>query len=227
MGAQGMAIWPVCTHSPSRRHTLGVLCRVPGSLGIPGPARVTRSGTHLLTECGVHGDSCYLNIEQRAWHAVNGLAVQCTAAWLMALRTIECTFALCRAECLLPPGPTVELARTLAGKWRSLDFSPVSFLGLHPLCGHVLALALRAMCGLSPNQAPPPLPAMEWGRWRQKENMAHLYLCPGTRAVSVHLSTGLIRGPKPEDSTLAAWGLFGLWPPGSGNHACFLSTLKV
>lgn len=151
-----MAIWPVCTHSPSRRHTLSVLCRVPGSLGIPGPARVTQSGTHLLTECEVHGDSCYLNTEQRAWHAVNGLAVQCTAAWLMALRTIECTFALCRAECLPPPGPTVELARTLAGKWRSLDFSPVSFLGLHPLCGHVLAIALRAMCGLRPNQCPPP-----------------------------------------------------------------------
>lgn len=102
---------------------------------------MTHSGTHLLTKCGVLEDSCYLNTGKRAWHAVKGLAVQ----WLMALRTIEHTFAFCQAECLLPPGPTVELAQTLAGKWRSLDFSPVSFLRLHPLCGHVPALALRAV----------------------------------------------------------------------------------
>lgn len=74
----------------------------------------------------------------------------------MALRTIECTLALCRAECLPPPGPTVELAQTLAGKWRSLDFCPVSFLRLHPLWGHVSVLTLRATCGLSRNQAPCP-----------------------------------------------------------------------
>lgn len=117
---------------------------------------MTHCGIHLLTECGVPEDYCYLNIEQRAWPAAKGLAVHCTAAWLMALRTIECTLALCRAECLPPPGPTVELAQTLAGKWRSLDFCPVSFLRLHPLWGHVSALTLRAACGLSRNQAPHP-----------------------------------------------------------------------
>lgn len=144
---------------------------------------MTHCGIHLLTKCGVPEDSCYLNIEQRAWPAAKGLAVHCTATWLMALRTIECTFAFCRAECLPPPGPTVELAQTLAGKWRSLDFCPISFLRLHPLWGHVPVLTLRATCGLSPSQAP-PAPFMKWGRWRQKEDMTHSgcnpYLCAGT-----------------------------------------------
>jgi hypothetical protein len=149
MGHKGIAIWPVCTPLSL------MLSAEPGGRSFK-HSRIclsSHSGIWLLTECGTpeipalseywsESPTCSRGTDSSA----HGRVDDGTVDRLVHIHSLLSWMPSCsHASCGAGPDPG----------WKEAEpgLQSCLFPQARPLCGHVGALAFRAQCGLSPNQA--------------------------------------------------------------------------